>query len=194
MELKIGGTLEVYFVPVLAGTYGILCTITGHAAAGMTGGVTITGGEGYELDLEVDPLFNQALATDARKSGSHDVWTTAVDLAVSMVEAGAALSFVPPDLAVTTGTAYNLALDNPAGNDSKHYYTAVEFYRTLVLRKADDNEAEIKAPYLKAVELLIGGSTTLFMVPTTAGTYGVVCTIVGHAAAGMTGNITASAP
>ena len=38
VELKIGGTLEVYFVPVLGGTYDILCTITGHAAAGMTRG------------------------------------------------------------------------------------------------------------------------------------------------------------
>ena len=195
VELKIGGTLEVYFVPVLGGTYDILCTITGHAAAGMTrGGVTIAGGEGLQLNLEVDPLFDQALATHARRSGSHAVWSTAVDLAVSMAETTTTLAFVPPDLAVTTGTAYNLALDHPAGNNSKHYYTAMEFYRTLVLRKADDNEAEIRAPYLKAVELLIGGRTTLFMVPTTAGTYGVVCTIVGHVAAGMTGNITASAP
>ena len=194
VELKIGGSLEIYFVPVLAGTYDILCTITGHAAAGMTATAVITGGVGYQLDLQVDPGFNTALTTDARRSGSHEVWTSAIERTVGMAENGSALSFDPPGIGLTKGLAYKLTLDNPAGNGSKHYYTAVELYRTVVLRKADDSQAEIKAPYLKAVELLIGGNTTLYIVPTEAGTFGVLCTIAGHAAQGMTGDITVSDP
>jgi uncharacterized cupredoxin-like copper-binding protein len=189
VELKIGGSLEVYFVPVLAGTYDIICTILGHKAAGMFGTITITGGEGFALDLEVAPDFNAALMTDARKSGSHAVWTTAVDVTVGMVETATSYGFVPPDVALTKDVAYKLLLDNPAGNSSKHYYTAADFYKTVVLRKADDSQAEIKAPYLKAVELLMGGSTTLFMVPTVTGAFNVLCTITGHAALGMTGTI-----
>jgi uncharacterized cupredoxin-like copper-binding protein len=59
-----------------------------------------------------------------------------------------------------------------------------------VTRKAEDSQAEIKVPYFKAIELLIGGSTDLYIVPTVAGSYGVVCTVTGHEAAGMTGTIT----
>ncbi len=192
VELKVGGTLEIYFVPVLPGTYTIICTIVGHEAAGMTTDVTVTGGVGYQLDLEVAADFNTALATDARRSGDHTVWDTAFETTVAMVEAGADLSFAPPNLQLTKDQAYKLILDNPSGHASKHYYTASALYKTVVLRKADDDQAEIKAPYLKAVELLIGGKTTLFIVPTVADTYEVLCTIVGHAAAGMTGDIVVS--
>ena len=190
VELKIGGTLEIYFVPVLKGEYDIVCTIAGHEAAGMTGSVEILWGDGYQLDLEVSPEFDAALTTDARRSGSHAVWTTALDVTVGMAEGDGTYSFVPPTLEFTKGLGYRLKLDNPAGNSSKHYYTAPELYRTVVLRKADDDQAEIKAPYLKAVELLIGGSTTLFIVPTEVGSFDVSCTIGLHSELGMVGNLT----
>jgi uncharacterized cupredoxin-like copper-binding protein len=158
----------------------------------MTTTITIYGDPVYQLDLEVAANFNTDLASDDRKSGSHAVWETAVETAVAMEEAGAAFTFVPPDVVLSQNTGYKLALTNAADHASKHYYTAAEFYKSVVLRKADDDYAEIKAPYLKAVELLIGGSTTLFIVPTVTGTFDVLCTITGHAAAGMTGTITVS--
>ena len=192
VELKLGGTLEIYFVPVTAGTYTIICTITGHEAAGMTIDVTITGGTGFQLDQEVATDFNQALASDARKSGSNAVWTGAVETAVAMEETTGAFSFVPPNVALTQNAGYKLTLSNPSSHASKHYYTAAGFYQSVVLRKADDSQAEIKAPYLNAVELLIGGSTTLFIVPTVTGTFNVLCTITGHADLGMTGTLTVS--
>lgn len=191
-ELLIGGTLDIYFVPVLPGTYTMICTITGHAAAGMTIDVTVTGGTGYQLDLEMSPTFDMALTTDARKSGSDPVWAAAVDQTVDMLETGSNYAFVPPDVSLTVNTGYRFTISNPSTHASKHYYTAAEFYQTVVLRKAEDSQAEIKAPYIRAVELLIGGSTTLFIVPTAAGTYDVLCTIPGHAAAGMTGTISVS--
>ena len=195
VELLPGGVLELYFVPVVAGTYDIICTITGHKAAGMTATATITGGEGYQLDLEVAADFNTALITDARRSGGDPVWDTAADVTVAMFESGATLDqlgFVPPDLNLTKDAGYKLALSNSSSHASKHYYTAAEFYKSVVLRKAEDSQAEIKAPYLKAIELLIGGSSTLFMVPTATGSFNVVCTIEGHEAAGMVGTIAVS--
>jgi uncharacterized cupredoxin-like copper-binding protein len=192
VELLPGGVLELYFVPVEAGTYDIICTITGHKAAGMTGTATITGGDGYQLDLEVAADFNTALITDARRSGDDPVWDTAADVTVAMLESGATLDqlgYVPPNLNLTKDAGYKLAISNSSGHASKHYYTAAEFYKSVVLRKAEDSQAEIKAPYLKAIELLIGGSSTLFMVPTATGSFNVVCTIEGHEAAGMVGTI-----
>lgn len=191
VEMKTNGTsLELFFVPVLPGTYNIICTIPNHESYGMTAQITITGGAGNQLDQEVDPAFNQALTSDPRRSGSHAVWTTAVDVNVAMQEGGqTSYAFVPPDLVLTKDAGYRLNLDNPSGNSEKHYYTAADFYKTVVLRKAEDSQAEIKAPYLNAVELLIGGSTTLFLVPTVTGAFGVLCTIPGHATGGMTGNL-----
>ncbi len=195
VELIIGGSVEVYFIPVVGGEYDIICTIPGHKDLGMTATAKIVGGSGYQLDLEVATDFNVALMSDPRKSGSHAVWTGAVDVAVAMSEnAGfTALGFVPPDLALTKDVAYKLQVSDPAGYTSKHYYTAVEFYKTVVLRKAEDSQAEIKAPYLKAVELQIGGSTTMFIVPTVVSAYNVLCTITGHSGLGMTGTITVGA-
>ncbi|MFQ5629852.1 MAG: plastocyanin/azurin family copper-binding protein, partial [bacterium] len=182
------GELEIYFVPVVPGKYDFLCTITGHAEAGMTGQITITGGEGYELDLEVDPGFDTGLITDPRTSGGHEVWTTAEVLTVEMVEnADGTLAYNPANLNLTKDKGYKINIVNASDHDSKHYYTASEFYKTAVTRKAEDSHGEIKMPYMKAVELLIGGKTELFMVPTKTGTFEVFCTISGHRDAGMQG-------
>ncbi len=191
VELLKGGELEIYFIPVLSGTYDFLCTITGHADKGMVGKITVTGGEGYELDLEVASDWNSSLSSDSRTSGSHAVWTDAQEVPCQMVEnADGSLAYDPEELVLTKDAGYKVKLINAATNESKHYYTAPSFYKTVVTRKAEDSNAEIKAPYLNAVELLIGGSTELFIVPTSAGSFEVICTIDGHQDAGMHGHIT----
>jgi len=190
VELLIGGTLEIYFIPVIAGEYDFLCTITGHADAGMTGKITVTGGEGHELDLEVATDFNMGLVTDGRTSGSHAVWTNAQEPVLEMVEnPDGSLAFNPEPLNFGLNAGHKLHLVNPAGNESKHYFTAGDFYKTVVTRKAEDSQAEIKVPYFKAVEILIGGEAELFIVPTQAGTFNSTCTIAGHHDAGMHGTI-----
>lgn len=194
IELQVNGELELYFVPVIEGDYQIWCTIPGHREKGMEGELHIICGEGLSLDLEVDPDFDAALAADDRRSGSNLVWESAQDLTVSMNEISfepglEEMTFEPSDLTLQVDTAYVLTVENPAANASKHYYTAAEFYQTVVTRKAEDSKAEIKVPYFKAIELLIGGSTELFIVPTVTGTYDVLCTVPGHADFGMTGTI-----
>ena len=191
VEMKTGGTaLEIYFVAVLPGTYDILCTIPGHKALGMTATATITGGVGFALDLEIASDFDMALSTDPRKSGGHAVWNPATATSVTISETP--YGFVPTDLALTMGVGYRITIQNPAGHASKHYYTAADFYKTVVTRKAEDSQAEIKSLYFNEIELLIGGQTELFMVPTVAATFETLCTITGHAAAGMIGTIVVS--
>lgn len=187
-ELLVGGSIELYFVPVINGTYDMWCTIPGHLEAGMEGTWTICGGAGLELDLEVAVDFDMALATDPRRSGSHAVWDDCVlgTQTVTLTE----FAFDPADITLAEDVAYKLSLVSPDTNSAKHYYTAAGFYKSVVTRKAQDSQAEIKAPYLKAVELLIGGSTDLYLVPTISGLYDLTCTVPGHADAGMTGSIT----
>jgi uncharacterized cupredoxin-like copper-binding protein len=93
-------------------------------------------------------------------------------------------------LTLQADTAYVLTIQNPVTNSTKHYYTAADFYQTVVTRKAEDARAEIKVPYFNAIEVLIGGSTELFVVPTVPGAYEVLCTIPDHADFGMRGTIT----
>lgn len=187
VELMIGGSLDIYFVPVLPGTYNILCVIPGHKERGMVALVTITGGVGNQLDLEIASDFNTALLTDPRKSSSHAVWSSKVDKTVMINETP--YGFIPTDLQVNKDVGYKISIENPAGHASPHYYTAAELYKTVVLRKAEDSQAEVKAPYLSAVELLIGGKTSLFVVPTVVGTFQTLCTIPGHADLGMKGTV-----
>ncbi len=190
-ELKVNGELELYFVPVLHGEYDFWCTITGHQELGMEGEFHIECGEGLSLELEVAADFDQALASDPRRSGGDLVWETAETVLVTMVEdTEDSFRFEPADLTLTAGQAYILTIQNPATNSSKHYYTAADFYKTVVTRKAEDSKAEIKVPYFNAIELKIGGTTELFIVPTVTGVYEVHCTIEGHRDAGMEGTIT----
>ena len=191
-EMKTGSSgdtnIDLYFVPQIAGTYDVTCTIGGHAAAGMMGSLVVTGDATSSLDLQVSPTWEKSLDKDPRLSGSHDVWSTAQTVQVDMVETDDGLAFsTTPRYAKDQG--YILRLANPAGNASKHYYTASSFYRSCVTRKAQDSDAEIKAPYFKAVELLVDDdeekSLELFLVPTVAGSYSAICTIRGHEAAGM---------
>jgi len=196
-EMKVGSSgdtnIDLYFVPQIAGTYDVSCTIGGHAAAGMFGTIVVTGDSVSSLDLQVSPTWDRSLDKDPRLSGSHDVWASATTLPIDIVEIPN-FAFVPADPTVTAESAYIFQLTNNIDNRGKHYYSSPSFFETAVTRKAQDSDAEIKAPYFKAVELLYDAvnvrSLEMFLVPGIAGSYPVDCTIPGHAAAGMTGTIT----
>jgi uncharacterized cupredoxin-like copper-binding protein len=156
--------------------------------------VDIVCGDGLSLDLEVDPNFNTALGSDARRSGGNAVWDTKQEIEVTLVEHSSEagnedFAFDPDTIILSANQAYVLNIKNPATNSSKHYFTAPEFFQSVVTRKAEDPRAEIKVPYFKAVEILVGSYSELFIVPTVTGTYGLECTITGHADAGMVGTI-----
>ncbi|HVK97766.1 MAG TPA: hypothetical protein VM368_08110 [Flavisolibacter sp.] len=184
--------LELFFVPVKTGRFHILCTIGNHAAEGMQADLEIKGDPSLQLDLEVDPTFKTELAKDARKSGSHAVWSSRMDKTVTINEVPS-YSFNPGTLNLKQNQPYKIRLAQQAGNKAKHYYTAESFYKSVVTRKLQDSHAEIKPYYLKAVELFEGNTfTEMFVIPTTAGSFPVKCTISGHEHAGMKGDIIVS--
>ena len=103
-------------------------------------------------------------------------------------------SYVPASPTFTRGDGHVITITNPAANSGKHYYWSPEFFETCVTRKFQDSDAEIKAPYFRGVELLWSPTSDrtldMYIVPVTSGAYYVVCTIVGHEAAGMFGTVT----
>lgn len=96
-------------------------------------------------------------------------------------------SFTPSTFTFERDVPHKLVIRNTGS--VKHYFTAATFFRAIATRKAQTTDGEIKAPYFSAIEVFPGRSVDLYFVPVNAGSYGLECTITGHAEQGMTGAI-----
>jgi uncharacterized cupredoxin-like copper-binding protein len=93
------------------------------------------------------------------------------------------------DLNLTAGQPYKIELKNVG--EKKHYFTAPEFFKNIATRKAQVNgQAEIKADYFTALEILPGGQLDIYFVAHNKGEYPVYCTIDDHRDEGMDETIT----
>ena len=188
IEVFPGHQVDLYFVPVVPGAYGSLCTITGHEEAGMHGTITVAGEVPASFPAPVMAAVAEGnwiqTATDLVSDAN---WDTMLTVRVEMSD----FIFAPNSVTLKTGQPYKLELVNTG--TVKHYFTAEGFYQTVAFRKAQDNSGEIKAPYFKAVEVFPGEQADLYLIPTMADTYRSVCTIVGHDEAGMHGTIVVEA-
>lgn len=142
------------------------------------------------------PGFSGINDTAGTLVGAAD-WSLAVKETVQLIElGGGAYELRPANLLFVAGTPVILTIESQAPNVEKHYYTATEFYKSVAWRKAQTVDAEYKAPYFNAFELLIPTSSAdtksieLYFIPVEPGVYLVECTIPGHAAGGMDGTIT----
>lgn len=123
--------------------------------------------------------------TNASEIVSAADWDTMETITINMSE----YEYSFDDLVLKANQPYKLELINDG--EKKHYFTAPEFYKSIATRKIQSNkDGEIKAPYLHAVELMVGGQLDLYFVPVTAGTYDVFCTIKDHREDGMDATIT----
>jgi uncharacterized cupredoxin-like copper-binding protein len=188
VEVFPGDQVDLYFVAVYPGKYDSICTISGHEEAGMTGHITVTG----TAPIPQAPILSEVSDGDWVQNAGDLVsaadWDTMVDVDVVMDE----YSFSPSTLELTTGQPYRIQITNVG--DLKHYFTAEEFYRTAAFRKAQDSSGELKAPFFKAIELFPGEQIDLYLIPSAAGTYELICTITGHTEAGMHGSIVVTPP
>lgn len=123
--------------------------------------------------------------SNAKEHVDRADWTKTETVTVTMTEH----DYAPRDLVFKAGKAYKLELKN--AGDKDHYFTAPEFFRNVAWRKAMVNkQAEIKAPYFTAVEVLKkGGQLDLYFVPVNKGKYVVYCTIDDHREKGMEGSL-----
>lgn len=113
-------------------------------------------------------------------------WKTMKTVTVTLNEH----SYEPGELSFKVDQPYKLEIKNIGKKD--HYFTAEKFFRNVAWRKAMVNgQAEIKAPYYDAVEVLKGGGQLdLYFIPVNKGKYEVFCTIDDHREKGMEGSIT----
>ncbi|MCB1889260.1 MAG: cupredoxin domain-containing protein [Rhodocyclaceae bacterium] len=151
-----------------------------------------------KLKALITTLALTTAATFAPLAGAADDYITDADRIVKEADWNAMETvtvvfeehhYTPENLTFKAGVAYKLELINEG--EKHHYFTAPEFFRSIATRKAMVNgQAEIKAPYFKAVEVLKeGGQLDLYFVPVTKGTFPVFCTIDDHREKGMEGSI-----
>jgi len=96
------------------------------------------------------------------------------------------LVFEPNRLSFQAGKLYKLVIENPS--PSKHYFSALRFASAVWTRKVEADGVEIKGS-VREIEVKPGGEAEWFFVPVKTGTFGLECTIPGHADGGMVGTI-----
>ncbi|MDQ5840655.1 MAG: hypothetical protein M3537_05830, partial [Chloroflexota bacterium] len=191
IEVLAGKTVQVFAIPVLPGRFEMLCRLPGHREAGMEGTITVTGtAKGLPA-----PVLGSMNAGPWLQNGQELVdaaaatWDTkAKRVRIEAGEGGATgMFFKPKELVLKKDMPYVIELVNVG--TILHEYTADDFFPTVAFRKAQDAAGEYKSPLLREAEVLAGKQLDLYLIPTKAGTFKIVCLLEGHETAGMVGTI-----
>lgn len=187
VEVFAGKGTELFFVAVMPGTYEMLCEIEGHREAGMEGTITVTGSPPAAPAPVLGDIAAGAWVQDGPALVEAANWDAMQTLRIELGE----MYFKPKQIALKAGTPYKLELVN-AGK-KKHEFVADDLFGTVAFRKAENVTGEYKGPTVREVEVFAGKQLDLYLIPTKAGSYLLVCEIEGHREAGMEGTITVSA-
>ena len=112
--------------------------------------------------------------------------STVNEINVSLGNSSGELKFFPSKIQLKTGTPYKLLLDNPS--PIKHYFTSKDFADASWTRKVQAGKVEVKGA-IHELELKPSAEAEWVLTPMKPGTYELHCSIKGHAAAGMVGEI-----
>jgi len=187
IEVFADKSVEVFFVAVMPGTYDMFCELEGHREAGMEGTITVTGEPPTTPAPVLGELADGAWVQDGPALVEAADWDAMETVRIELGE----MYFEPKDIALTAGTPYKLELVN--AGEEKHELVAEDFFGTIAFRKAEDSVGEYKAPTVREVEVFAGKQLDLYVIPTEAGSFLLVCELEGHREAGMEGTITVNA-
>jgi uncharacterized cupredoxin-like copper-binding protein len=112
--------------------------------------------------------------------------STVNGIKVSLGNSGGEFKFFPSRIQLETGKSYSLLLDNPS--PVKHYFTSKDFADASWTKKVQVGQVEVKGA-IHEIELKSGASADWVLTPMKPGAYELHCSIPGHAAAGMVGEI-----
>jgi len=130
-----------------------------------------------------------ALAEDQYLENAADFvdaanWDAAPKVRIELGE----MFFKPKDVTLEAGKPYVLELVNTGA--VTHEFVADQFFRSAATRKTESDSSEVKVPFFTEVEVFVGKTVELFVIPVMPGVYELVCFITGHREAGMEGTIT----
>jgi uncharacterized cupredoxin-like copper-binding protein len=147
-------------------------------------------GSAYRLEAAVLFLLVVPLAVH----GADDLTRQEpIDLEVKLGDEKNALRFFPDSISLETGKLYRLVLLNPSAE--KHYFSSAGMSDAVFTRKVQVNGsdgkpiAEVKGA-IREIEVYPKGTAEWWFVPMKTGKLtDLMCTIPGHAEAGMRGAI-----
>jgi len=183
IEVFAGKAVEIFLIPLVPGTYELVCEIEGHLEAGMLGSITVTGEAPASPAIELGDVAAGPWVQDGADRVSAADWDSAQHLTIELSE----FAFTPADMALEAGQPYVITVMNVGA--VKHEFTAGDFFGSVAFRKAEDASGEFKAPAPHEIEVFAGQEIEMYVIPTTAGSYQLVCEIEGHLEAGMSGTI-----
>lgn len=183
IEVYPGAEVELLFIPVTPGHFEVFCEIEGHADGGMRGTITVAGEAMTNPVPVLAPVAEGGWLQDGADRVTAANWDAMETVTVELGD----YSFTPNVLMMKLDQTYKLELKN--NGVEKHEFTAGEFYSSSALRKVQDASGEYKGPKLNEVEVFAGQQTDLYLIPTAAGVFDLVCEIEGHLEKGMFGKI-----
>lgn len=184
IEVFAGKSVELYLIPLIPGTYDLVCEIEGHFEAGMFGTITVTGSTPTAPALELADVASGSWVQDAAALIEAADWDNRQELTIELSE----YAFTPKDFSLVAGQPYEIRVVNTG--DVKHEFTAEDLFGSVAFRKAEDASGEFKAPSPREIEVFPGQEIEMYLIPTTDGNYELVCEIEGHYEAGMFGTVT----
>ena len=184
VETFAGMETELFLIPMVEGTYDLVCEIEGHFEAGMFGTIVVDpeGTTAAAQPTEDTGTYVQNPGDFAGKAAAD--WDNAEVVRIELDE----MSFNPAELTFEAGLPYKVELVNIG--EVKHEFTSEEFFASVAWRKAESPQSEVKAPFFTEIEVFAGQQVDLYFVPITPGIYDLVCEIEGHFEAGMFGSVT----
>jgi uncharacterized cupredoxin-like copper-binding protein len=114
----------------------------------------------------------------------------AIEVQISLGTSANDLKFIPDTLEFLAGKRYRLLLSNPSS--LKHYFTAKDFADNIWNQKVEAGNVEVKGA-IHEIELKPGAQAEWVFVPVKSGSYELHCSVPGHTAAGMVGQVIISA-
>jgi len=183
IEVYPGQEAEFFFIPVMAGTYEFFCEIKGHADKGMRGTITVTGETMTDPAPVLAPVTGGGWVQDGANRVAEADWEAMETVTVELGD----YFFKPNVISLMVDQPYKIEIKN--GGVEKHEFTAGAFYLSAALRKAQDATGEYNGPHITEVEVFAGQQTDLYLIPTVAGVFDLVCEIEGHLEKGMFGKI-----
>jgi uncharacterized cupredoxin-like copper-binding protein len=182
-----GKTVTVYAIPVVPGSFEMLCNIKGHREAGMEGTILVGGNKPTVPAPVLGSLKTAPWLQDGAAIVKAANWDSAKTVGIEAGESGGGMYFKPKELVLKAGQPYKIQLVNKGS--ILHEYTADEFFPTVAFQKAQDSAGEYTSPLIKEAEVLAGQELDLYLIPTKTGSFKISCKLTGHEAAGMVGTI-----
>ncbi len=171
INVRAGKSMPIFVVPVLPGVTKMEGLTNGSPAAGMTGTISVTGPAPTKPAPVIESLSTVgevAAAADLVKA-AQPAWNTAASVTIEMGDNADVHFFKPKVTTLKVGVPIILTFVNKG--KVLHEYDAADLFKTMAVWKVSNAEGWVEGAVVRPADLEAGGQSSLYVIPTKAGTY-----------------------